>query len=412
MINSYYKKVATLVSGTVLAQIIALGLYPILSRIFTAEEFAAYGVFTAIVTPMAILITLRYEAAIVLPKKDLDSLHIWWVSILLALAFSASIFLLTLIFSNQLLELFSNKISLSTLLLIPLGALSIAVYQALTYLGLSRSSYRSISISKVVQSLVLGVSQVGLFFIITNSLIIGFIIGQLFAAIYLFCNFKPGMNVINKSSLKRNALTFSDYPKFNALPSFLDTFTLQLPLIIVATGSDFAVAGYLTLVFRILAAPAAVIGGAVGQVFLKEISDTINEGSRKLMPILNRTLLKLSILSLCAFLPVYFFGDYLFAFVFGDKWSVAGEYAQIICIAIGARFIVSPLSTLLGVSNHLKLAALWKVAYFVSTFIMLSFAITQETDSFLLYFVLNELIMYSIYLSAIFYAAKNVKNRN
>jgi O-antigen/teichoic acid export membrane protein len=62
----------------------------------------------------------------------------------------------------------------------------------------------------------------------------------------------------------------------------------------------------------------------------------------------------------------------LFSFVFGEKWLVAGQFAQIMIPAIALRFIVSTLSSTLGATKNNKIGAIWKIIYFVSTILVLS----------------------------------------
>ncbi|KAF7788289.1 hypothetical protein PRUB_a2914 [Pseudoalteromonas rubra] len=410
--NSYLKKVATLVSGTVFAQMFSLGIYPLLTRLFDAEQFALFGVFLSITSPLAIFLTLRYEASIALPKKPVDSLHLWAGSLLLAAMIALLCFIITSIFSESIISLFSGRISADALYLVPLGAFTISLFQATTYLGISKSAFVSISKSKVVQSVTIGLSQIALSVVFFDSLLYGFILGQVFASAYLIYVLKPDINKVESHLLKHNGVKYIDYPKYNALPSFIDTFTLQLPVLLIATGSDFAVAGFFTLVFRILAAPSAVIGHAIGQVYLKEIADRLNSGSTSLADVVFPTLIKLVILAILSFTPVVFFGEELFGFAFGEEWKRAGEYAEIIVFAIAARFIVSPLSTILGVTNHLKLGAIWKVLYFLSSFVILSLSIDKGTEEFIFWFVVNELVMYGLYLCVIWYASVNIKVRN
>ena len=47
--SDFAKSVITLVSGTVISQIIVLALYPIISRIYTPEESAYYSVYMRII---------------------------------------------------------------------------------------------------------------------------------------------------------------------------------------------------------------------------------------------------------------------------------------------------------------------------------------------------------------------------
>ena len=70
--STYAKNVLTLMTGTGLAQAIPIAISPILTRIYTPEEFGVFALYMAIASILTVLVTGRYEMAILLPKKDPD----------------------------------------------------------------------------------------------------------------------------------------------------------------------------------------------------------------------------------------------------------------------------------------------------------------------------------------------------
>ena len=53
-----------------LAQLVGLACAPILTRLYTPEEFGLLGIFMAVSAVAATIATLRYDVAVVLPKED------------------------------------------------------------------------------------------------------------------------------------------------------------------------------------------------------------------------------------------------------------------------------------------------------------------------------------------------------
>ncbi len=68
--NSYLTQIITLISGTLFAQIISLISIPILTRIYTPDEFGLYSIFFAVTSVIGMVSSLSYEQAIVLPKSQ------------------------------------------------------------------------------------------------------------------------------------------------------------------------------------------------------------------------------------------------------------------------------------------------------------------------------------------------------
>ena len=57
-------------SGTVISQIIAILVSPILTRIYSPDDYGVFGVYASIVGIVGVIITLKFEAAILLPKDN------------------------------------------------------------------------------------------------------------------------------------------------------------------------------------------------------------------------------------------------------------------------------------------------------------------------------------------------------
>lgn len=77
-----------LASGTMFAQLIGVIVSPILARIFTPSDYGNYQVFNSIFYILVILVSLRYESAIVLPNDDSDAVNLLALSSLLSFIFS------------------------------------------------------------------------------------------------------------------------------------------------------------------------------------------------------------------------------------------------------------------------------------------------------------------------------------
>ena len=81
--EEFSKNVLTLVSGTAIAQIIPIAISPVLTRIYTPEEFGIYAIFTSIVIIFSVISNGRYELAIVLPEKDEDAINIFALGLII-----------------------------------------------------------------------------------------------------------------------------------------------------------------------------------------------------------------------------------------------------------------------------------------------------------------------------------------
>lgn len=92
--SDFLRNVLTLISGTVLAQAIPVALSPMLSRIYTPEEFGVFAIFSSIASALAVVATFRYELAIMLPEKSVSAANLLRLSFLITLLLSTFLFFL------------------------------------------------------------------------------------------------------------------------------------------------------------------------------------------------------------------------------------------------------------------------------------------------------------------------------
>ena len=80
--SSGARNFAKLLSANVLAQVIGLIVYPILTRIYSPEDFGLLNLFLSIGGVLAILSTAEYYYAIVLPKEEQEAENVFGVGVL------------------------------------------------------------------------------------------------------------------------------------------------------------------------------------------------------------------------------------------------------------------------------------------------------------------------------------------
>jgi O-antigen/teichoic acid export membrane protein len=91
--SEFSRNVLTLMTGMMIAQAIPIAISPILTRIYTPEDFGLLALFLAIFSILSIIATGRYELAIMSPESDDEAKDIVFLSILVALF----VFLITVI---------------------------------------------------------------------------------------------------------------------------------------------------------------------------------------------------------------------------------------------------------------------------------------------------------------------------
>ena len=410
--NEFAKNVLTLMTGTVLAQAVPIAIIPILTRVFTPEDFGLLALYGAFVSILGVVATGRYEIAIMLPKEDEDARVLLQVSTLVAFCISIFISIPLFVWNVEISRFLGNESIAPWLYLIPVSVLLTGVYQALTYWNNRQKKFKNTAVSRVNQSLFQGMTQTGLGFAqITGGLILGQFIGIVSSTSYLLRKDRSYKKILQKTkviSLKQQMSKYKKFPKYGIIGSLSDAGAVQMPVLMLTKFYSSTVTGMFSLTFRVLNVPTSIISSAIAQVLFQKVVEISYTAPEKLNGYIIKMFFLLFVLYLPAVPILFFWGDTLFAFVFGEEWGLAGTYAGYLVIAVAIRFAVSPLSAVLGLEHNIKKGVLWQVLYFCTITTTLYFCSSLTVEQFLLGFVIHEVILYSIYLVLILKGTKAI----
>lgn len=410
--SEFGRNVLTLITGTTLAQAITLAVSPLLTRIYSPENFGIFALFLAVTSVMSVVATGRYEQVVMLPQRDEDAVQVVALSVMVASLFSLCLFVPIALSGQQIAGLLKNPKLDVWLYLIPFSVFLMGVYNtAINWLN-RRKQFKTIGTNRVIQSSLIAAGQLLLSFSGgAAGLMAGFVGGWLAVTALAARAFDHGSYRFSLDSIAAQARRYKDYPLYSAPGALLDCASVQVPVFMLAFGFEPAIAGYFSLATRAISAPLSIISSSVGQVYFQKVSVLIYEEPKRIRTEIFLTAKKLALISLCIFLPLFFMGSDIFGYLFGAKWHRAGEYVEIIAPALMVRFVVSPLSAVLLATGDVRLCTLWQLLYFVSTTVVLGGLIGYPVTTFLTGFVVNEVVLYSIYFLMIISASKKAAKR-
>ncbi|MGD8894316.1 MAG: oligosaccharide flippase family protein, partial [Desulfobacterales bacterium] len=113
MQSRFLKSVAILASGTALAQAIPILASPVLTRLYTPENFGVLALFMAIVSSISPAVCGKYEVAMVLPRSNRQGMELLGITLWIAFGLSLLFLFVVIFFSKFLLSLL-NAQNLST----------------------------------------------------------------------------------------------------------------------------------------------------------------------------------------------------------------------------------------------------------------------------------------------------------
>jgi O-antigen/teichoic acid export membrane protein len=408
------RNTSILVSGTALAQVIPVILQPLLRRYYSAETFGAYSVYLSLIGIFSIIASFKYELAIVLPRKDRDATSVLILSILISLIFSIFLALIIIVWEKNIAGFMNLPDEYSLfLILVPAGVFLFSLYQTFNNWLTRKKSFVQISVNKFTRRIVEGTAQVGLKNIAgTGGLILGDILGHSANVVSgLLQSRKKGLNgcTVSLIKIKYVARKYSDFPKFNVIPSFMSACSFLLPAIMLNKFYSTAITGYFDLSKLLLSVPLALISTSLSNVLLQSLSEKYNlkqSLKKDLLPVLGLV----SLVVAAEVIVILLYGVELFKFIFGDNWEFSGRISQILVWSYAMNFFVASFSTVFVSLQKIKILSLWQIIYFFSI-ISLGFFRNQEFLDFIKIFVGIEITCYTVIILLMTYIVLSYEMR-
>ena len=411
--SEFSRNVVTLMTGTTIAQAIPIAISPILTRIYTPEDFGIFALFFAMISIFGSIANGRYELAIVLPKRDEDAINIFALCLIITVSFSFILFLSIVLLYKPIIDLLGTNQIGPWLYFIPITVLFIGLFNSLNYFNTRKKYYKDITNAKIIKSIILAMLQLSIGFIKEGStgLISGQIVSQAFA------NWKLSKQVIkNKvllshislNSIFTQAKRYKNFPIFSVWSTLSNILSRQLLNILIASYFSILTLGFYSLVQKILGLPSALIGGAIGQVFFQKATSEQQETGVAIITF-QLTLKKITLISLIAYGTLYLIIEDLFTIVFGEEWRIAGTYAQAVIPFFFIRFIYASVSTTYAIFNKLNLELIWQLTLLIGFVLILFIFKDDKFTVFLTYMNWFGVIMYLISFLVIFKLVKGNK---
>ena len=151
--SEFGKNVLTLMTGSTIAQIIPVALTPVLTRLFSPDEFGIFAFYMSIATFLAVIATGRYEQAIVLPKKNTEAVNIWALSFTILVVVSIVLFVVVFVFQDPLEKLLDAPSLNNWMLFIPATVFAIGASRIMTFWSNRNKRFKGTSGSVITQAL-------------------------------------------------------------------------------------------------------------------------------------------------------------------------------------------------------------------------------------------------------------------
>ncbi len=412
--QGFVKSVGVLVGGTAFAQALMVLVLPLLTRLYTPEDFSVLAVYASILGIISVAACLRLEIAIPLPQRDEDAANL----LALALCSSAGVAGLSAViiwlFPVQIVQLVAQPKLLPYLWLLPLGIWLSSSYAALQLWTTRKKKFPVIAKTRMTQAIGGASTQVGLGWVGIAPL--GLVLGQMISssagiiglARHALKHDRVVLHSVAWSEMRRIFFEYGRFPKYSMLESLANSASAHLPILIIAAMVAGPEAGFLMLAIKVMASPMSLIGAAVSQVYLSRAPEELQAGT--LSKFTANTLGGLAKIGVGPLIFAGILAPVVFPIIFGTQWQRAGELVCWMTPWFGMQFLASPVSMTLHVTKNQRTALILQIlglvlrvgtvaifGYLARNFIIESYAISG-------------FVFYVIYLCVVIKIAK-VKNK-
>jgi O-antigen/teichoic acid export membrane protein len=338
----------TLIAGGSLAQLLPLALAPLLTRLYSPQEFGLYHLFAAVLANAAVVSCARYEFALPLAADDAEA------TALRALCLRVLAAWVTLGALGGL--LWTLAIGALWPLWLP-PALALLGLVSLATLHASRARrFRPMAVSRVVQhgggaalQALLGWMHAGV-----TGLIAGPILASAAALALLRLPFASAR--VTRDALLNAAKRHRDFPLLNTPHAFVGALQDTVAVALIAGVAGPAAAGAWGLCMRVLKAPATLVGGNLSQALYPQLTAGGPGATLAARAVVAQAIGVLALLAVPMTLVLWWLAPPLFVWAFGDEWSEAGELGRALALYIGMHFVASPLAVVTMAWNAQRFA--------------------------------------------------------
>lgn len=363
--SSGVRNFAKLLSANVVAQVIGLVVYPILTRIYTPEDFGLLNLFLSIGGVLVILSTAEYYYAIVLPKEDKEAVGVLGVCLTI-LTIVTSLTILSVFFSDQIAYLFKTPKLVAYYWMMPILVFVLGAWNILNYWYIRDKKFDRISGYQLSQSLLSASTKIG--FGIAGFLHGGMIMATVIApfvslVISVIISFRKKMNslfCVPSDYMWRMAKKYRNFPIYSLPRSLVNMVAGQLPVLLLTPVFGSKEVGFWSMALMLGFIPVSVITKSLYQVLYQYVTDKVNNHQSVGKYMRNFTIYVIAI-GVPVFIVLYWMLPALTECFLGGGWESTGLYIRWMLPWLLCSFLTSSTGFLSDVFSQQKVAFVFEV---------------------------------------------------
>lgn len=388
--SNFITNVLKLASGSIASQILSILLVPLITRIYSPDDFGIFQLFLSISGILIIFSTFSYQFAIMLPKAEEDSANLAILCAVLVTLTSILTAIIVLVVPEEIEHILNAPGISNYLIYIPVITFFNGIFFAQNYWLSRKTRFGTIAGSRVVNSISTRLFQLSipLWNVSPFGLIAGYVAGYGCADLFMLKGVKEDINIFRKVSIKRMkemAIEYKNFPMFSSWSTLANTISPQVPTFLLAYYYGTSVVGYFSLANQVVNMPMSLLGAAIEQVFFQKVSEAKNgKHPEEIKVIVGEVYKKLILIGVFPMLLLLILGEEIFTFAFGKNWYISGIYIKILTPWIFLVFLSLPISALYMLFDKQRVWFTFSMILLVSRIISLAIGGTYGGPEFAL----------------------------
>lgn len=393
-----------LVVASALSQAVSFALMPVITHLYSPEDYGVYATFIAIVLIIYPVVAWRLNAAITISDNDSDAQGLFCLSWLAVLITVVALQVVTCI-CYFFLGLGEPEYLYVPVVLLVMG-FCLTSQSRLIYIN----KFKGMAYARIVDNISDRLLAIVLALVIAGGvsavfLVLARIVGAtasfLVSIIYLKVNASLTFTLLSYSRAITLLSKYRSYLLYSTPSLLLDSFGRYVPVLVFAFFYTPEDAAFFLLAMQLVNMPIVLLGDGLANSFIKYSSD-----NRSNIKGIANLILDVSVLLLYLFVPVSLvllcFGELLFSIVFGELWRSSGWYASVLISGTYFMLIHRVFSGLFELYGRQRVRFIFDVFLVLAKLLVVCLVVFFDSPA--IYVVVGvTLVNIFVYLFAVFY---------
>lgn len=363
-LSDVVRNTTKLLSANVLAQVVGLLIYPLLTRLYSHDDFGLLSLFVSMGGVLALVSTAEYQYSIVLPKDEKTAVGAWHMGGIILCCVSLLV-ALSIPFAPQIAALFKAPTLTQWYWALPIYVFLMGLWALLNYWYNRHKQFGKIGTYQVSQSLVGAGAKAGFG-------AAGFTSGGLIVSAVLAPLTAIGLNILtslrsliplrtfDKKATLEAARTYRNFPCFSLPRALVNNVSGNLGVWLLTPAFGLTSVGFFGMAITLAFRPLNVICNSIYQVLYQRTSERVQQ-QQSIRHIFRQLLTKTALIVGVAFLALYFILPTLCGWLLSEGWEETGEIIRLFLPWLFFSMLVAPICFLADVFGKQKIGLVFEV---------------------------------------------------